>query len=115
MARAQTICSRCRRPLQWQDHLHQDIARPSRQFSCGKHACHQGWSQTSETAKHQGFVFDYFVAYIRVASFLLRRRCDVEESSGMDANGRVGRNLWSELLCGGSDQHAYIAVREGRC
>src|SRR5260370_40894590 len=50
-------------------HRHQDIARLCRQFSCGKDACRQVWSQTSETARHQGLLCDYFVAYIRVSSF----------------------------------------------
>src|ERR1700724_1892774 len=50
-------------------HLHQDIARLCRKFSCGKDACRQVWSQTSETARHQGLLCDYFIAYIRVSSF----------------------------------------------
>ena len=49
-------------------HSHQDIAGLCRRSSCGKDACHQGWSRTSETARHQCLACDCFVAYIRVAS-----------------------------------------------
>jgi hypothetical protein len=46
---------------------------------------------------------------------LLRRRCGVEEYSGTEPKGRGGRNQSSELLCGGSDQHAYVPVSHGHC
>src|SRR5207249_4172675 len=79
-------------------HFHQDIVRPCRQFSCGKDACRQVGSQTSETATHQDLLCECFVAYIRVASYPptppLRRRRIFRHR----AEGQGWRNQSSELL-----------------
>ena len=78
---------------------------------------YQAWSQTIDTARHQGPSLRLFRCIIRVASYppapLLRRRRMFRQRA--EGQGREGRNQPSELLCGGNSLRQDFPSKNACC